>query len=404
MSRFRCVGPACEASCCTSGWTITVDEKHHGLLEQAMSATAEDRARFRGAVRLETGPERSAERHALMVLDQRGGCRLLDPEGSCSVHRRFGEDVLPHVCAIYPRKMSLAHGRIELAGALSCPEVTRLLYAGADSTSVEPLDPTTLRNRVTQVCDDDSPDPYDQVLDDVRAIVVDLLETPGYPLSSRLFFVGWFADRTRAAFHRGAGEDAVAALADAIELASDDDNLAGWHRGFTSVEVTTPLAASVIAGILKDRVEEPMAYPAFQELVRACLENLGARARGAEVTLDPAALDAAYVEKRRGRDGEAIDRMLTSYAIDYWLKDYYTGSPDLAVHAGNLVLRVALLRFLLFSHPGFDAADPARTLVEVTYKMSRAVEHDAAFAKNLDTILARLQITSLAHAVFLMKF
>jgi len=400
MSRFRCIGSACEASCCSTGWSIAVDHEGYRRLDQAMSTNAGDRARFGRAVRRVRGDDEHL--HALMVLDEHGACPMLDPEGTCSVHRRFGESVLPNTCAIYPRQVSLAHGQIELAGVLSCPEVVRQLYREPDSTAIDPLDPTTLRNRVTQHVEGDT-DPYDQFLDDVRATVVGLLETPGYPLASRLFFIGWFAELTRETFHRDAGAGAADALEAAIAGASDPDTLAAWHRGFASIEATTPLASQVIAGALKDRVEEKLDYEPFGALVRACYANLGMQAVDDIVTIDAAAAHAAYLEKRQARDGEAVDAMLTRYAIDYWLKDYYTGSRDLGTHANKLVLRIALLRFLLFAHPDFDDADPARTLVEVTYKLARAVEHDHVFGANLETLMARLQITSLAHSMFLMK-
>jgi lysine-N-methylase len=403
MSRFRCIGPECEASCCSSGWTINIDEPHYHELDRAMRGSPQDRARFLRAVRLEADAQRTAPRYALMVLDERGRCRLLDGDGGCSVHRRFGESVLPNTCAIYPRKISVAHQHIELAGSLSCPEVARQLFREADATTIDPLDPSTLRNRATQKVPYDSPDVYDQHLDDVRATIVGLLENERYPLASRLFFVGWFAEQTRDAFHRGAGLEGIDALADAIETASDETTLASWHHAFTSLQVTTPLAGRVIAGALKDRVEEALAYEPFRELVRGCYASLGAHVVDGALTLDSAATYAAYVAARDARDGPAIDAMLTRYAIDYWLKDYYTGSHDLAIHANKLVLRIALLRFLLFTHPQYDALDPAKTLVEVTYKLSRAVEHDHDFADNLDTLLARLDITSLAHAMFLMK-
>jgi lysine-N-methylase len=380
-----------------------VDEPHYGALEKAMSGTEADRTRFRDSVRLVKDDKHKPPRYAMMVLDERRSCRLLDPDGGCSVHRRFGQDVLPDTCAIYPRKISLAAVHLEVAGSLSCPEVARQLFASEDSTAVDTLDPRSVRNRVTQFVAPGSDDPYETYLDDVRATIVGLLETPGYPLSSRLFFVGWFAEQTRAAFHRGAGPDAEDVLADAIIIASEEETLASWHRSFASLEVTTPLAGSVIAGALKTRIEGALPYEPFRDLVRACFANLGAHPTGDTLTLDTKATYEAYLEKRAGRDGETVDRLLTSFAIDYWLKDYYTSSQDLAVHANKLLLRIALLRFLLFSHPGFDAADPTPTLVEVTYKLARAVEHETGFAEDLDTLLASLKITSLAHAMFLMK-
>jgi hypothetical protein len=224
-----------------------------------------------------------------------------------------------------------------------------------------------------------------------------LLKTPGYPLASRLFFVGRLAELSRHAFHRDAGPDAVEVLADAVDVASSDETLARWQQELAASEPDAPLAMRAIAGVLHGLVDKEGAHGPFARLVRACFASLGAGAGDDLLAIDAAATWAAYAERRRGRDGETVDRLLTRYAIDYWLKDFYTGSRDLAVHASKLVARIALLRFLLLSHPDFDAADPARTLVAVTFRLSRSVEHDPLLTDTLDTLLQQ------AHPASLMK-
>jgi lysine-N-methylase len=319
------------------------------------------------------------------------------------VHRRFGESYLPDGCAIFPRKLSFAHERLELAGTLSCPEVARLLYLDDEAVAIDPLDPRTVRPHVTQHVAGDGP--YEAHLDDVRATVIGLLETPGYPLSSRLFFVSWFCELTRTAFRRGCGPEGTDALAAAIARVSDPAALARWHQTLTGHDAATPRAGWILISALKERVERDGAPGPFRNLVRGCLETLGAgdAGEGDNLALDPTRLWAAFRDRRGPRDGEAIDRLLGRYAVDYWLKEFYVRAPDLAAHAHPLVLRIALLRFLLFCHPRHDELGPAAALVEVTYTLARAMDHDADLRANLDTLLERLGLTSLAHAVFLMK-
>jgi len=62
-----------------------------------------------------------------------GKCPMLSSEGWCSVHAKHGADLLPMVCQMYPRRITIVGDRAELTGHLSCPEVARraLLHEGA---------------------------------------------------------------------------------------------------------------------------------------------------------------------------------------------------------------------------------------------------------------------------------
>lgn len=403
MTRFQCAGPACEATCCQT-WHITVDEAHYHKLKSAMDRSAGDRETFRASHRRVKDETKDPTRYALIVLGDDGRCTLLDGEGTCSVHRRFGAAYLSDTCANYPRKISIARTVGELAGSLSCPEVARQLLLHDDALAIDPFDIRTVRDRPGQHVPAESEDLYDVLLDDVRTTIAALLEQPGYPLSSRLFFVGWFAEQTRAAFRRGATPDAAEVVERAARRVGDPRVLDAWHQTIAGHAVTAPRAGWVVVSALKERVERQLSYQPFRDVVRAAFASIGATGDGDDVQLDPTAVFAAYGERRDRRDGPEIDAMLTRYAVDYWFKDYYTGSPDLAVHAHKLVLRLALLRFLLFTHPRYDELGPGAALVEVLFKMARAIEHDATFRTKLDELLVSLELTSLAHAVFLMKF
>ncbi len=98
MTRFRCIGPACEHSCC-EGWRVDVDEAHYRKLKKAMNGSARDREAFRAIhLRNRDDASRGPARYAQMRLAPSGACGQLGADRLCDVQRRFGEEML-----LYPR-------------------------------------------------------------------------------------------------------------------------------------------------------------------------------------------------------------------------------------------------------------------------------------------------------------
>src|SRR6266404_5862963 len=99
MTRFDCIGAACEEDCCT-GWQVRVDEPHLVRLRQRMASPAEVEELAR---KLETPETPTEGRAAFMRLDEHERCTMLDADRLCSIQRRYGEEYLPNGCAIFPR-------------------------------------------------------------------------------------------------------------------------------------------------------------------------------------------------------------------------------------------------------------------------------------------------------------
>jgi hypothetical protein len=87
------------------------------------------------------------------------------------------------------------------------------------------------------------------------------------------------------------------------------------------------------------------------------------------------------------------------------------------VHTQNLLIRLAILRFLLFSDPRLQAVvDPVSgdasraggtleaTAIDVIHKVVRALEHDPSFLTRVQEALEAEGFQSFAHVVLLLKF
>ena len=91
---------------------------------------------------------------------------------------------------------------------------------------------------------------------------------------------------------------------------------------------------------------------------------------------------------------------------------WYTRAPNLGTYVRGLLLRCALVRFLVFAHPeiqalctGATAGDATRAVervvVEIVYKFTRDIDHNPAFLDLLDKALPAT-MPGLEHALTLL--
>ena len=213
VTRFRCLGSACEDTCC-SGWTVHVSERDYRNAERAVSGCKADRERFHrsfersgdetntGSTNVKPGPpnhdvtgepserfrrsfegrgdetgagagppeqgaggepghwlegeprgEERADVKGYARIRMRADtdrCPWLE-DGLCALQSRYGASALPDVCMVYPRILSETPHSRETAGCLSCPEMARELLLHDDACSwVTDAPPLTDRRHVVQ--------------------------------------------------------------------------------------------------------------------------------------------------------------------------------------------------------------------------------------------------------------
>lgn len=110
MTKFACLGADCPDTCCR-GWDMPADK--------AQLARYEARA-----------PE------LLAIIDREANILKREPtgqhcaqlcEGICSVHQKYGTELLGDACYFYPRLLHNVGGSMVMSGAASCPEMLRLI-------------------------------------------------------------------------------------------------------------------------------------------------------------------------------------------------------------------------------------------------------------------------------------
>ncbi|MCL4442403.1 MAG: flagellin lysine-N-methylase, partial [Firmicutes bacterium] len=63
------------------------------------------------------------------VADEGRACAFLEENQLCAIHKNYGPDYLPYVCALFPRRIFVTPRGFEVSVIFSCPETMKLLLS-----------------------------------------------------------------------------------------------------------------------------------------------------------------------------------------------------------------------------------------------------------------------------------
>jgi lysine-N-methylase len=137
MNRFKCIGGACEDSCCR-GWRVSVDKKT--FLEYRRVKDESLKAMMDTHIKRERNEDiKSDDAYAKVGLAD-GKCPFLDAQNLCIIQNKLGYDGLCDVCAVYPRLYKLVDKKLERCATVSCPELARIALFNEDGLSFETVE------------------------------------------------------------------------------------------------------------------------------------------------------------------------------------------------------------------------------------------------------------------------
>lgn len=193
---FRCVGSVCEDTCCT-GWRVPVDKETFQKYQNCSHPTLGPKLHEFVTI----APASQSEDGWAEIQLANGVCHFLS-EGLCEIQSALGEEFLSKNCATYPRVMTFVDGVLERSLDLSCPEAARLALCDPEPlTFVFSDEADNARLGVLGSVDTTNakhPDKPFHYVQEVRSLMIALLQNRGYPLSQRLLVLGRLCDKLEA--------------------------------------------------------------------------------------------------------------------------------------------------------------------------------------------------------------
>jgi lysine-N-methylase len=391
MTRFRCTAGECPDTCC-HGMKILLTEADRARLVAAADTDAR-RERLAQAVEPVTDREGYV---AVLRTSGEGGCRFLDPDHLCAVHREHGPQTLPAACDRFPRVFSCFEARREMAATLSCPEAARLALTAEDALDVvdapELFSPEPPRTH--------TPSPYSASADAVHEAVGAVLRDARLPVALRVAVVGELGRRTEDFFHAGIKELDRAALDRELAAFRAPETVAAVAEQLTSQAWPATQALQAVMGLM---ASIPDGSPPRAHLVPAAMNQYLAEAKAAYPALGteggPPLWDVLWERVQVRRQflhqslGGALEPYYARFLVNDWHREWYTQSPNLSAHAFKLAVRLSAVMLLVMSAPSlYRAPPPARpeldaVAIDAAQVYARYVERNPEVLGALEALL-----------------
>ena len=391
---FRCIGPACEDSCC-GGWTIYVDqgafEKYQTLPAGPLRTIIDENILRTPATAPGTGSSTAAT-FAQIRMNTLRHCPLLSAEGLCLIQAEHGAGFLSHACAHYPRITYCIDGVTEKALSLSCPEAARrvLLHPRLLTSAGRDGDPPMGDDR------DPRSDPWLAHFWRIRDFALALVQNRVYSLWQRLFLLDLFSRRFDA-IAADQHPERVPQLLAKFEAAIASGNLQAAMNNLPADHARQLDLVLQLAGML---LHESPVRPRFVECIQAFTQGIG---NGPGATLESLTAHYALAHDRYYAPFfQKHPHILENYLINTIFRCRFpfgrdwvpTGSAPLMIReSAFLSAQYALIKGLLIGVAGFHRKKfSARHVVHTVQAASKHFEHHTEFSTRVHTLLVETRM------------
>lgn len=430
---FACLGGDCEDTCCKD-WDIGFDQPHYQLLKETIESHGGDQAqKFSRYIKLNDGDTASDQNFARLKLSAGGRCPFLSADSWCELHQQFGEKPLSNVCAFFPRVLSRRGDIVELSGALSCPEMVRKCLFAEEDIELVDFEPSILPRPDDYPLTRELALPADHFYYDnfvaIRETLLQLSKLEGFSLESRLYFLSNFANRVTPFYHLEAETNNRKLLENELKQAMSLTMLERMSDYVSKYDPADPVAIIVIQAVLQLRIQQfpNETYSQFVKQVfdgyKKLMPELAADEQ-LEDALPPELFWQCYQPRRTLIDkhfDSELDKCFTRYLINCLYREWFITMPDLFTYIHMLVIRMAILRFLVYSHPKIlelaEQLEAKKTtvsdteistlreyIVDIFYKNSRAIDHNTMFLKVVYDAIHEQQMMTYEYSLPFIKF
>lgn len=419
MHSFRCLGGDCEDTCCQK-WDINLDKMHYEILANKVKSSPQDQALFDSNICRHKKEHANDSYYAYIRLNDSGYCPFLNASGLCHLHDHYGVEPLSDVCAFFPRVLSERDDTVELTGALSCPEVVRnCLFSRDEEQAMTVLDQDVLPRPEYPLSRtiDSTADNYVARFEDVRKQMLSLMSNNDYSFEARLYFLANFSYRLASFYHQGC--DNSARVDEEIKRIQNDEIKRQLDDYFFKFNNTEPVAIVVIQAILQLRIQHE-GHDKLSKLAKRILESYRVNYQKSEdfdiygENLPPDKLALSFQQNwdaLNSRYGVRLEEHLARYVTNCLQREWFVSLPDPFVYIHMLTIRVAVLRFLITSHPDIvslleDADRPEdfdAKIVEVIYQYARSIDHNHTFLHIVFQAIYEQQMMSFDYSMAFIK-
>ena len=386
--RFRCIGPACEDTCCI-GWGVPIDQATYEKYQTIPAGP------LRTAIDLNILPAPAGadpEKFAKVQLAASQQCPFLTEDRLCKIQSECGESFLSTTCATYPRVVHWIDSFKDMTLSLSCPEAARLVLLSPHLLA--PVSPADYH-----LAEDDSDVDSSSLMAcfwPIRAFVLALIQNRAYPLWQRLFLLGVLCRRLDA-IAAGELQSSVPSLLRDLAATIETGSLRASMEALPSHSSRQLDMVLRAAGLCRERSHTS---PRFIECVKAFTQGIG---NGPGATLE--SLVAHYTAAHEKYYAPFLSRhphILENYLINMIFRSLFPyghdkgkirATPKMAEEFALLVSQFALIKGLLIGVAGFHQEDFSLDhVIHTVQSASKHFDHHQEFLSQVRALLIETRL------------
>jgi len=389
MSTFKCVGGACEETCCTN-FQVDVDRTtFRAYMAVKEPGLDQDLRKYVKKLR----EPRSASLYARVQLTPTGACPFLDGDKLCSIQNRLGESALSETCRSYPRETWARDGRRYLGAKLSCPEAARLCMSSPDAMEF-PRDPVEHPgdDGLTNSAEAAHVHRGASVRWAVHAAIEEVTRDRALPLWKAILFAGVITETFLS--NDPALEPAGSELLQSIGAYTAETRQTLLSEDFGGGDQAQVF--KILTGIALSASRKGNAHNRFPSIVQTSLGEI----MGSAQDFDGALKRYAEIYKNNfKRFDDEHDYALRNFVLNYlYINRVFLAGPVLPQFQ-NLAVRFGLMRLLLV---GLSSARPEGLSIAdyaaVVSSASRIMDHDASVSTEICATLDAVEPRSVSLA------
>ncbi len=400
MQSFKCIGSACEDSCCV-GWRVDIDHETYKKYQRVRDA--ELAPLFDQYVKRNRAANHEVANYAKVKLLENTGCPFLDEGMLCRIQVKRGEDYLSDVCTTYPRTVNIINEMLERSATMSCPEAARLALLNPEGIEFdEAEEPANSRNIIKATINT-----HDLKLNlkpqkflwELRIFTITVLQNRTYLLWERLIFLGMFFQKLQQLVSDKKIDEIPILIASYTNIMEEGS----FQDGISAIPVEYTIQMELLKEIADKRysmnVTSKRYIECFAEFLNGIQYVAGAKVEEIGQRYQEACKE--YYEPFMNQH----EYILENYLVNYVYKNLFPFTGEKAIFDSYMmfVLHYALIKMHLIGMAGFHKGLTVELVIKLVQSFAKTVEHNQQYLHGIAELMRLNGFNTMAYMAILIK-
>jgi hypothetical protein len=256
----------------------------------------------------------------------------------------------------------------------------------------------------------------------VRESMLNIMANNSVSFEAKLFSLSSLANAVSAYYYAGCHSSDTQQLESDLKSYSSNLKLTHTQVKLDQYVPQDPIVIIVVQAVLRLRLQR-FSHERLSQLIGSAFDYYDEKLQGTPVLPDgnfpPEALMIQYQKEAKNLTQKfpgLMDKVFSRYVQNSIFRELYTSMPNLFTYIHMLTLRVAMLKFLIVSHPEIieilrtdesgqnndsQQALIEKKIIEVVYQFSRSIDHNNSF---LEIVYYAITEQQMMHYEFSLPF